>query len=163
MDVIYKKVADLIEYKNNPRKNDAAVDACAKSIKTFGFRVPVVIDRNNVIVAGHTRIKAARKLGIDMVPCIAADNLTDEQARAFRLADNKTQELSSWDFTALFEELDMIPAEYDVSDFGFELNDDDSGDVGEQDFQDGREIDVAEFSDEKFNCTCPSCGFRFND
>lgn len=94
MNIVEKKVADLIPYENNPRKNDDAVDAVAASIKEFGFKVPIVIDENNVIVAGHTRLKAAQKIGLKTVPCIVADDLNDDQIRAFRLADNKTSELA---------------------------------------------------------------------
>jgi len=95
----------LIEYENNPRDNDAAVDAVAASINEFGFKVPIVVDSNLVIVAGHTRLKTAKKLGLVEVPCLIADDLTDEQIKAFRLADNKTAELATWDLSKLEEEL----------------------------------------------------------
>ena len=113
------KTADLKPYENNPRNNDAAVDAVANSIKQFGFKVPIVIDKDNVIVAGHTRLKAAEKLGLDKVPCIVADDLTDEQIKAFRLADNKTAELAEWDFNALAREIADLDT-IDVSEFGFD-------------------------------------------
>lgn len=87
----------LREYDNNPRNNDGAVDAVAASIREFGFKVPVIVDGDNVIVAGHTRVKAARKLGMSAVPCIIADDLTPEQIKAFRLADNKVGELAGWE------------------------------------------------------------------
>lgn len=87
MKVIEKRVETLTEYARNPRKNDGAVDKVAASIAEFGFKVPVVIDKDGVIVAGHTRVKAARKLGMESVPCIVADDLTEEQIKAFRLAD----------------------------------------------------------------------------
>lgn len=114
---------DLREYENNPRNNDGAVQAVADSIKEFGFKVPIVVDRNNVIVAGHTRLKAARLLGLDRVPCIIADDLTPEQVKAFRLADNKTGELAEWDFSALEIEISELSemSDIDMSDFGFEL------------------------------------------
>jgi len=85
------------EYERNPRQNDGAVDAVAASIKEFGFKVPVVVDGNGVLIAGHTRVRAARKLGMKEVPVIRAADLTPEQVRAFRVADNKLHELSSWD------------------------------------------------------------------
>ena len=88
MNIILKKLEDLVPYENNPRNNDEAVDYVAQSIKEFGFKVPVVIDTNNVIVAGHTRYKASKKLGINEIPCLVADDLTPEQIKAFRLADN---------------------------------------------------------------------------
>ena len=109
----------LREYDNNPRNNDGAVDAVAASIREFGFKVPVIVDGDNVIVAGHTRVKAARKLGMSAVPCIIADDLTPEQIRAFRLADNKTAELAVWDFDKLNEELAAI--DMDMSVFGFDM------------------------------------------
>ena len=113
-----KKIADIHAYENNPRKNDNAVDAVAASIKNFGFKQPIVIDKNNVIVAGHTRVKAALKLGLSEVPCVIADDLTDEQVKAFRLADNKTAELAEWDLDKLSEELKFI--DMDMEEFGFE-------------------------------------------
>ena len=121
MEIVYKKIGELKPYENNPRKNDEAVDAVAASISEFGWKVPVVIDTNNVIVAGHTRYKAAKKLGIEDIPCIVADDLTEEQVRAYRLADNKTNELAEWDFQLLEQELDGL--EMDMEQFGFEMPD----------------------------------------
>lgn len=112
------QISDLKEYENNPRHNDGAVSAVAESIKQFGFKVPIVIDRDGVIVAGHTRLKAARKLGLETVPCIVADDLTPEQIKAYRLADNKTGELAEWDFSLLEKELSEL-SEIDMSMFGF--------------------------------------------
>ena len=122
MQIIDKRVEDLIPYENNPRINDGAVDAVAASISRFGWKVPLVIDKNNVVVTGHTRLKAAKALGLDIVPCILADDLSEEQVRAFRLVDNKTGELAGWDFGALEEELADLTI--DLSDFGFEQDDD---------------------------------------
>lgn len=120
MNIIDFKINDLKEYENNPRHNDGAVDAVANSIKEFGFKVPIIIDKNNVIVAGHTRIKAARKLGLETVPCLIADDLTEDQIKAFRLADNKVAELAEWDFTKLEEELKSI--DIDMSQFSFDMD-----------------------------------------
>lgn len=116
-------VADLKEYENNPRKNKKAVAAVAESIKQFGFKVPIIIDKDGVIIAGHTRKAAAVQLGLETVPCIIADDLTPEQAAAFRLADNKTAELAEWDFEKLEEEIKAL-ADFnvDLSDFGFDLS-----------------------------------------
>lgn len=108
----------LREYDNNPRNNDGAVDAVAASIREFGFKVPVIVDGDNVIVAGHTRVKAARKLGMSAVPCIIADDLTPEQIKAFRLADNKVGELAGWEIEKLGKELSEI--DMDMSVFGFD-------------------------------------------
>lgn len=117
MNVIEMPTADLIPYERNPRKNDDAVDAVALSISSFGFKVPIIVDSGNVIVAGHTRLKAAQKLGLATVPVIRADDLTEEQVRAFRLADNKVSEAASWDFEKLEAELAEISM--DMSLFGF--------------------------------------------
>ena len=119
MEIYEISVNDLKPYENNPRINDDAIDKVADSIREFGWKVPVVIDKNNIIVAGHTRLKAAQKLGLDKVPCIIADDLTPEQVKAFRLADNKTAEFAAWDFEKLAEELGEI-TEIDMAQFGFE-------------------------------------------
>lgn len=113
------RISDLRPYEKNPRKNDDAVRYVQESIKQFGFKVPIVIDKNNVIVAGHTRYKAAKKLGLKEVPCIVADDLTDEQIKAFRLADNKVSEKAEWDFDLLGDEMEDI-FDIDMTVFGFE-------------------------------------------
>ncbi|MDX9743784.1 MAG: ParB N-terminal domain-containing protein, partial [Arcobacteraceae bacterium] len=113
-----KQISLLQEYENNPRNNDEAVDAVASSIREFGFKVPIVITSENVIIAGHTRLKASIKLGLSEVPCIIADDLSDEQIKAFRLADNKTAELATWDLSKLEEEL--LNIDMDMLQFGFE-------------------------------------------
>lgn len=121
MQIVMLNTDDLKEYENNPRHNDEAAEAVADSIKEFGFKVPIVIDNNNVIVCGHTRLKAAKRLDLDKVPCIIADDLTDEQIKAYRLADNKTAELAEWDFEALEKELAELTAfDVDMSAFGFD-------------------------------------------
>ena len=98
MDIIMKKIEVLHPYENNPRKNESAIDAVANSIREFGFKVPIIIDKKDTIVTGHTRYFAAQKLGMEEVPCILADDLTPKQIRAFRLVDNKTSELAGWGF-----------------------------------------------------------------
>ncbi len=108
MEIINKKLDELKPYENNPRFNDDAVEYVAKSIKEFGFKVPIIIDKNGVIVAGHTRYKASLELGLEEVPCIVADDLTDNQVKAFRLADNKVSDYSIWNNTALLEELEDL-------------------------------------------------------
>lgn len=123
MDIIEVNLSDLKPYEHNPRNNDDAVAAVAKSIEHFGFKVPIIIDKDNIIVAGHTRMKAALLLGLEKVPCIVADDLTEEQIKAFRLADNKVAELASWDFSELEKELDELKDmefDFDMSEFGFE-------------------------------------------
>ena len=121
LKIVYKKLSDLTPYDNNPRLNDGAVDAVAKSIEEFGFKVPIVIDKDGVIVAGHTRLKAAKQLQIDEVPCIIADDLSDEELKAFRLADNKVAELAGWDWDKLEEELEKLKlSDIDMEELGFE-------------------------------------------
>ena len=120
MRVIERKVTEIVPYENNPRVNDDAVDKVAESIREFGFQQPIVVDKDGVIIAGHTRLKAAKKIGLETVPVIQADDLTDEQAKAYRLADNKTNEFATWDFNALDFELLNIE-DIDMSRFGFEL------------------------------------------
>ena len=118
VQVIQMKLTDLIPYENNPRINDDAIDVVVNSIKEFGFKNPIIIDKDNVIVCGHTRRLAAIKLGLTEVPCIRADDLTEDQIKAFRVADNKTSELSTWDLDKLKIELGDI--ELNMADFGFE-------------------------------------------
>ena len=130
MEIIYKNIDELIPYDNNPRINDEAVEYVKNSIKEFGFKVPVVIDKDNVIIAGHTRIKASKELGIKDIPCIIADDLTEEQVKAFRLVDNKVSEKSTWDYTKLDEELDSI-LDIDMSVFDFNPSDIDWNDIEE--------------------------------
>ena len=105
MKIVEKKLDEIKPYENNPRFNDDAVQYVANSIKEFGFKVPIVIDKDNTIVAGHTRYKASLLLGLDKVPCIVADDLNEEQVKAFRLADNKVGEMANWDYMLLDEEL----------------------------------------------------------
>ena len=121
MQIIEKSITEITPYEKNPRKNDEAVEYVANSIKEFGFKVPIVIDKNGVIVAGHTRYKAAQKLGLEKLPCVIADDLTEEQVKAFRLADNKVGELAEWDFDLLDDELDGI-FDIDMSEFGFDID-----------------------------------------
>lgn len=124
LKIVYKKIGDLTPYENNPRLNDSAVDAVAKSIEEFGFKVPIVIDKDGVIVAGHTRLKAAKQLTIDEVPCIIADDLSDEELKAFRLADNKVSELAGWNWDKLEQELEELKmSEIDIEKLGFEEDD----------------------------------------
>ena len=118
MEIINKKISELKPYKRNPRINDNAVQYVANSIEEFGFKVPLVIDKNNVIVCGHTRYLASKQLGLKEIPCIIADDLNDEQIKAFRLADNKVSEYAEWDIDKLFSELNDISI--DMESFGFE-------------------------------------------
>jgi len=146
MNIVMKKPSELLIYENNPRNNDAAVDAVANSIKEFGFKVPIVITKDLVIIAGHTRLKASLKLGLASVPCIVADDLTEGQIKAFRLADNKTAELATWDFSKLEEELSNI--DIDMLQFGFEeLESDIPDNASDDDFDPSDEISETPYSE----------------
>ena len=114
-------ISDLKPYENNARLNDNAVPALMESIKRFGFVVPIVITREKSIVCGHTRVKAASKLGMGQIPCVYADGLTEAEIRALRLADNKVSEIAMWDMEKLDAELASIGSEIDMSDFGFDF------------------------------------------
>lgn len=121
MNIKEMTLKELKPYEKNPRKNDEAVKYVVESIKNFGFKVPIVVDKDNIIVAGHTRYKAAKQLKLKTVPCIVADDLNEEQIKAFRLADNKVSEIAEWDFDLLNEELEGI-FNIEMDSFGFEFN-----------------------------------------
>ena len=120
LKIINIDINKLKPYKNNPRKNDEAVEYVANSIKEFGFKVPIIVDKDYEIIAGHTRLKAAKQLGLKEVPIIIADDLTEEQIKAFRLADNKVSEVATWNFELLEQELGDI-LDIDMSIFGFNV------------------------------------------
>ena len=124
LKIEYRAIEKLHPYGNNPRLNDTAMVAVENSIKEFGFRVPIVVDKNGVIVAGHTRYKAAKHLGMKRIPCVVADDLTDEQIKAFRIADNSTGQVAEWDDDLLAIELSDL--DIDMEQFGLDL--DDAGD-----------------------------------
>lgn len=151
MNIVYKQLAELRPYENNPRDNEAAIPYVKNSIKEFGFKVPILIDSDNVIIAGHTRYAAATELGMSEVPCIVADDLTEEQVNAFRLADNQVAEFSTWDEDKLAMEIESLGI--DLSEYGFGIA---------KALQASEEINVDDFDDDKFKYECPCCGFRFN-
>ena len=123
MNIQNMKITDIHPYEKNPRLNEGAVDAVAKSIKEFGWRAPIVVDKDMVIICGHTRLKAAIKLGLDVVPVHIADNLTPEQVQAYRIADNKTGEIAEWDYSLLPLELkELQDASFDLSLLGFDTD-----------------------------------------
>lgn len=202
MEVKSMSIDDIKPYENNPRDNDDAVDSVANSIKEFGWQQPIVVDKDMVIIVGHTRYKAAKKLGMDKVPVVVASSLTPEQVKAYRLADNKVGELADWNLPKLNIELDDIN-DIDMSDFGFDENFDDNieennsfgvesnsvsnnaehnyePDYTENSYEpdntantesnytqsntenNNEELDLNDFSDDKFDVVCPKCGFRFN-
>lgn len=131
--IVSRKVSELVPYEKNPRKiSEEAVNAVAESIREFGFKNPILIDKNNVIVAGHTRRLASLKLGLEEVPCVVVDDLTPQQIKALRLADNKTNEYSLWDNKILLEELeglDDIFTGFRESDWLEDMNDKEAASV----------------------------------
>jgi ParB-like chromosome segregation protein Spo0J len=158
MKVEMRDVDTIKPYPGNPRINDGAVDAVAKSIEEFGFRQPIVVDGKGVIIVGHTRFKAALKLGMSQVPVHVAKDLTPQQVKAYRLADNKTNELADWDYELLPIELkDLRKEEYDLSVIGFDQATLDAimADIP----KDNKAIDETELSQTKTEC--PKCGFRW--
>lgn len=122
MKVVYMAVSELVPYENNPRNNEKAVEAVANSIREFGFKNPIIVDRQKVIVSGHTRRLAALKLGLDQVPVVYADDLTEDQIKAFRLADNRVAEMAAWDEDLLKEEMAKA-IDFEFGDYGFDQKD----------------------------------------
>lgn len=116
LEIVMKKVTDITPYENNPRKNEATALKLKRAIEAFGFKNPIVIDKNDVVVCGHARLKAAMMLGMEEVPCTYAEGLTEDEVNGFRLADNKTAEIAGWDYDKLVEEMKSL------SDFGFDLD-----------------------------------------
>ena len=146
MEVVNLSIKDVFPYENNPRKNEEAVEYVMNSIREFGFKQPIVVDGGHVIVAGHTRYLAAKKLGLKEVPCVVATDLSEDQVRAYRLADNKTNEFAEWDNQALQEELDALYGIIDMDNFGFAIqieNIDLKGEIEEAEEKIARELDEA--------------------
>lgn len=133
------KTDKLKEYENNPRFNDKAVESVQNSLQKFGFTNPVLINKDHVILAGHTRVKAAKKAGLEVVPCIILDHLSEDEEKAFRIIDNRAAEFSAWDKDMLNAEMQSVTAD-DWADFGFRT----------------REI-------VKEGYTCPRCGAQIID
>ena len=144
MNVVELGIDEIIPYENNPRRNEKAVEAVANSIREFGFKNPIILDKDHVIISGHTRRLAAIKLGLEKVPCYIATDLTDEQVKAFRLADNRVASFSTWDEEKLREEIKGI-AGIDMTDFGF------------------KEDAIKNIFKEKKTHTCPKCGYEWSD
>lgn len=157
---------ELKFYENSPRLNADAVLPVANSIRKFGFVVPIVIDKDGVIVAGEVRVKASIDvLKLKKVPCIMADHLSPEEIKAFRIADNKTGEIALWDNEKLRHEMEGLLTDFNMEDFGFV-----EGEIAQLfetceeilALNTTQEIDLIEFGDDRFECMCPKCGFRFN-
>lgn len=164
MQIEYIEIDNVIPYANNPRHNDGeAVDRVAASIKEYGFKQPIIVDKDNVIVAGHTRYKAAHKLGIDKVPVIKADDLTPAQVKAYRIADNRVAEYSSWDNELLTIELEGLQdLDFDLDLTGVEDWEIDNllNPVRADDLQDFF-VEKEEKEKEPKKIQCPHCGEEF--
>lgn len=138
---VSRKTNDLVRYENNPRRNDKAIKAVVESIKKFGITNPIIINQENVILSGHTRLGALEQLGIEKVDCLLVDELSEDQEKAFRIADNRVGELSEWDKDLLEAEIKAVKAD-DWESFGFKIKD-------------------LTFLEPPENCTCPKCGKTF--
>ena len=162
MDIVDMPIEQIKPYKKNPRKNEKAVPEVVKSIKEFGFRQPLVVDSSMVLIVGHTRLLAAKELGLAKVPVHIASTLTPAQVRAYRIADNRSHDRSEWDVTLLNEEL----GELFEMDEKFDIEFMDFGDFGpgeekEKEIKEGsKELDEEEFSE--FDHKCPKCGFEYD-
>lgn len=152
IEIISKALSELIPYEKNPRKiSDEAINAVAESIQEFGFKNPILIDKDNVIIAGHTRRLASLKLGLERVPCVVVDDLTPQQIKALRLADNKTNELADWDIDELDIELQDL-SNMQMERFGFE-------ELPEIDWDNVNEISESNYKKpESDKLRCPLCG-----
>lgn len=152
MKIINIDIDRIIPYEKNPRRNDDAVDAVAESIRQCGYRAKIIVDENMVVLAGHTRLKALKKLGMQMCEVQVEDDLSDEQKRKYRLLDNKASENAKWDFELLAGELDGL--DFGDFDFGFELPDTNALDLDGEGENQETDPDIQV-------CHCPKCGFVF--
>ena len=162
MNIVYKKVEELIPYVNNPRDNTDAIDKVASSIKNFWFKVPLVIDSQNEVITGHTRLLASKKLGVEEVPVIIADDLSEAQVKAFRIADNKVSEYAQWNEDLLKVEIDALKElDFDLLDTGFEAFEIDALELKFQEFEDLEDAESDLLNDyeepEKKKLCCPNC------
>ena len=161
MDIILEDIDKLIPYARNPRKNQA-IDKVAASIREFGFRQPIVVDKRLTIIAGHTRYEASKKLGLKKVPIHIAKELTPVQIQAYRIADNKVAEESQWDYSLLNLEFgDLLDMNYDLELLGFDKNELESYLTYSGQSKESKELDTSTF--EKFKHQCPKCKFEFNE
>ena len=168
MNILNIDIDKIIPYVNNPRNNEEAIDKVASSIQEFGFKVPIVIDKDNVVVTGHTRLLASKKLGLKTVPCVIADDLTETQIKAFRIADNKVSEYSNWDNELLKLEIDTLKdLDFDLELTGLKEYEIDSLYLEFDDFNDLEEAEddlIEEYDEpvEQIEACCPNCGFCGN-
>lgn len=150
LKIVYKNIDEIKKYGNNPRYNEEAVEQVAESIKKYGFKVPILIDKNNIIICGHTRLEASKLIKLKEIPCIVVEDLNEEQIKAFRIVDNKVSEFSSWDYEKLVKELKDID-----DDFIKELNMIEDLDITDEDFI--KDSEITKEKKEKI-MVCPKCG-----
>ena len=150
MQLITMKLKDIRPYPNNPRKNDTAVEAVAESIRQCGYVAPIIVDENGVILAGHTRYKALKALGRSEAEVVVKEGLTEEQKKKYRLLDNKTNELATWD-------VDLLTTELEGMDFGDLAVDWGLPEIDDIELAD----DPGEPADDGLTVHCPKCGFVF--
>ena len=156
------KLSEIRPYDHNPRKNDRAVNAVAESIRQCTYIAPIIVDEEHVILAGHTRYKALKVLGMDEAECLVCEGLSEDRKKKYRFLDNKTGEKAAWDLMKLEEELDGLDLEgFDFFGMAADLPLED-GSSGERKIKETKEFDAEEFGDEEFRYECPACGFRFN-
>lgn len=153
MKVIKVNIDDIKEYSKNPRFNDKAIEYVRKSIENYGYLNPILIDKNNVIISGHTRYKALKEMNKKEIEVIRVEDLTDKQIKAFRIADNKVAEISSWNNFALLDELKELSDEVkkELKEFDFEYNNEDDIEINNDDFVSNEEVEEKEI-------VCPYCG-----
>ncbi|MCR1522300.1 ParB N-terminal domain-containing protein [Clostridioides difficile] len=157
-EVVYLNLEDIKPYQNNPRNNEQAIEKVVNSIKKFGFNNPITVDKNYVIVTGHTRYEASKILNLKQVPCLVLKDLTEEEIRAYRLADNKTGEFSDWEFDKLTKELAEIE-NIDMSTLGFNIQMFEDLGVLDSDFILDEELEEKEKKGKSVKCPC--CGEEF--
>lgn len=160
MQLVTVKLSEIHPYERNPRRNDPAVASVIESIRQCTYVAPIIVDEDSVILAGHTRYKALKKLKRKEAEVIVKAGLTEEQKRKYRLLDNKTAELAGWDQDLLADELEGLDfGDLDLDWLGAESAGPvvDTAAVGKN-----AEYDPEDFGDETFSCQCPKCGFRFN-
>ena len=164
MEIIYKNIDELIPYENNPRINDEAVEYVKNSIKEFGFTNPILIDEKDNIIAGHGRLMASKKLGMEEVPCIVLEGLTEAQKKAYIIADNKMALNAGWDFNLLSLELENLKElDFNLELTGFSVDEIDgllntNEDIEDNDYE---EQDLKENNTQLHKC--PECGCEFED
>lgn len=157
-EVVYLNLEDIKPYENNPRNNDNAIEKVVNSIKEFGFNNPITVDKEYVIVTGHTRYEASKILNLKQVPCIILYGLTEEEIKGYRLADNKTGEFSNWEFDKLTKELAEIQ-NIDMGSLGFNIQIFEDLGVTDLDFILDEELEEKEKKVKTVKCPC--CGEEF--